>query len=514
LTFSGSSRGFDHPKSMSRKRGKLPLSSPAARFLNIRATKGAIQMTKQIACRSIAAFVVVSFFTTAYAGAKTLTSGKSSIESNRAGETNVPGQHADDIKFSALYSFEAPTANTFTSPLGSQPDTRPVLGSKNTVYGMTYDGGLYGNGVIYRFDLQSHQYTVLHTFSAVDANGDNEDGATPGVALTAGPNGVFYGVASFGGQNGNGTVFKISASGEFTVLHSFSALDESAHNVDGANPMRTVAIGYDGNLYGTTRLGGQNDCLFTHGCGVAWMIDGKGDFRVLHQFTAAEGHAASLTQGLDGKFYGCAVWPATSLPLGPLPSGILYRMAPSGQDFQVLYSFSQTDANGDNTDGADCYEPLVETKPGVFYGTASNGGTNGTGVVFSFSIWNPGSVGIVHNFSAINAAGENWDGADPYARLTRAPGGALYSTASYGGANGNGVVYCIEPDGSFTVLHTFSANDPTTGANEDGAVPDYGVVLDGNRLIGMADYGGTGSPAGFYNSGGTLYQLILDEFPQ
>src|ERR1700722_17262676 len=116
--------------------------------------------------------------------------------------TTVSSALADDEKFSTLYTFEAPAPVTFTSSLGSQPDTRPVLGPGNTVYGMTYEGGLYGNGVIYRFDLQSHQYTVLHTFSAVDANGDNDDGATPGVALTAGPNGVFYGVASYGGQNG------------------------------------------------------------------------------------------------------------------------------------------------------------------------------------------------------------------------------------------------------------------------------------------------------------------------
>jgi uncharacterized repeat protein (TIGR03803 family) len=447
-------------------------------------------MTKQIARLFIAACAVVCLFTTAHAGAQT------------------PAVS----KFSTLYTFEAPAPSTFTSPLGSQPDTRPVLGPGNAAYGMTYDGGLYGNGVIYRFDLRSHQYTVLHTFSSVDSNGNNEDGAIPGVALTAGPDGVFYGVASYGGQNGNGTVFKVSASGEFTVLHSFSALDASAHNVDGANPLRTVVIGYDGNLYGTTRLGGQNDCLFTHGCGVTWMIDGKGNFKVVHQFTADEGHAASLTQGMDGYFYGCAVWPATSLPLGPLPSGILYRMDPSGRGFQVLHSFSQTDANGENQDGADCYEPLVETKPGVFYGAASNGGTNGTGVVFSYSLWNRGAVDIVHNFSAVNAAGENWDGANPYARLTPAPNGTLYSTASYGGADGNGVVYRIGPDGCFAVLHTFSANDPTTGANDDGATPDYGVVLDGDKLIGMADYGGIGSSAGFYNSGGTLYELTLDNF--
>jgi uncharacterized repeat protein (TIGR03803 family) len=418
---------------------------------------------------------------------------------------------ADDEKFSTLYTFEAPAPVTFTSLLGSQPDTRPVLGPGKTVYGMTYDGGNNGNGVIYRFDLRSHQYTVLHTFSALDANGHNEDGANPGVALTRGPDDVIYGMASFGGENGNGTIFKITTSGEFRVLHTFSALDANGHNEDGANPLRTVVIGNDGYLYGTTRLGGENTCGATHGCAVAWVMDRWGNnFSVLHQFTPTEGHAASLLQARDGLFYGCAVWPATSLPSGPLPSGILYRMAPSGHDLEVLYTFSQTDANGDNMDGADCYEPLVETKPGVFYGTARHGGTNGTGVVFRYSLSKPGVVEIVHGFSGVNAAGENEDGANPNARLTLGDDGAMYSTASLGGMNGSGVVYRIRRDDCFEVLHTFSATDPTTGGNKDGATPDFGVVLDEeNSLIGIADYGGNGSSAGISNSGGTLYQLKL-----
>jgi uncharacterized repeat protein (TIGR03803 family) len=429
--------------------------------------------------------------------------------------TTVSMALADSSEFSALYTFEAAAPVTYTSSLGSQPDTRPALGPGHTVYGMTYDGGKNGNGVIYRFDLQSYQYTVLHTFSALDANGNNKDGATPGVALTRGPDDVFYGVASYGGNNGNGTIFKITTSGEFTVLHTFSALDANAHNEDGANPLRSIVIGNDGNFYGTTRLGGQNTCgvmPFLNSCGVAWVMDRWGNFGVLHQFAPTEGHAASLLQAQDGFFYGCAVWPAISLPSGtPLPSGILYRLAPSGL-FKVLYTFSQTDVNGDNIDGADCYEPLVETKPGVFYGAAYYGGANGTGVVFSYSLSKPNVVEIVHDFSAVNAAGKNSDGANPYARLTLGEDGTLYSTASYGGMNGNGVVYSIRPQGYFEVLHTFSATDPTTGGNKDGATPDYGVVLGkDNSLIGIADYGGNGSSAGFYNSGGTLYQLKLED---
>lgn len=417
----------------------------------------------------------------------------------------------DDVKFSTLYKFQAPDPNTLTSPLGSQPDTRPVLGPGNAVYGMTLEGGANGTGVIYRFGLESHRYTVLHTFSAVDANGENQDGAVPGVALTRGDDDVFYGMASFGGANGTGTVFKITAAGEFTLLHTFSALDVNGNNEDGAFPLRTIVVGKDGKLYGTTRSGGENICGLTHGCGVAWAMDRSGNsFKVLQQFTDAEGHAASLLLASDGLLYGCAVWPATSLPSGvALPSGILYRMARSGSHFQVLYTFGPTNALGQNSDGADCYEPLAETKPGVFYGSTTYGGVNGTGIVFRFSLSHPGMVEILHDFSAVNASGENSDGANPFARLTVGNDGSLYSTASFGGANGNGVVYRICPDGDFDVLHTFSAADPTTGANHDGAIPDYGVVIRDDTLIGVAAVGGNGSSAGLFNSGGTLYQIKL-----
>ncbi len=88
---------------------------------------------------------------------------------------------AVDADFSVLYAFEIADPTTGASQFGSQPDTRPALGPNHSVYGMTYYGGANGNGVIYRFDLHTRRYTVLHTFSAVDAAGSNEDGANPGV---------------------------------------------------------------------------------------------------------------------------------------------------------------------------------------------------------------------------------------------------------------------------------------------------------------------------------------------
>jgi len=418
--------------------------------------------------------------------------------------TTATRAFADGPQFSVLHTFDVADAVTGASQTGSQPDTRPVLGADGAVYGMTYTGGVNGDGVVYRYDSESGKYRVLHTFGALDANGANSDGANPGVALTRGPNGVFYGVASFGGANGTGTIFKITASGKFTVLHAFSAVDANLHNTDGANPLRTVIIGSDGNLYGTTRLGGENTCgPRASGCGVAWVMSPWGSFSVLHQFQVTEGHAASLLEARDGFLYGCAVF-----PFAAAGAGTLFRMTPSGGHFEVLHRFSAVDASGNNTDGADCYEPLVETDPGVLYGSTTYGGANGNGVVFRYS--DGKGLEIVHAFSASNAAGENADGVNPFARLTRGEDGALYSTASYGGANGNGVIYRIGANGSFKVLYTFSATNPITGSNVDGANPDYGVLVDGDSLIGMADYGGNGSVAGAIGNG-TLYRLKLEE---
>jgi uncharacterized repeat protein (TIGR03803 family) len=458
--------------------------------ITLQPKEGATLMTKQIASLSIAACLVVGLSTTAGAGAQT----------------------PEGVTFSTLYSFEAPAATTFTSALGSQPDTLPVVGQDGAIYGMTSVGGKNGNGVLYRFDRNTHQYTVLHTFSALDANGNNADGATPGMAVTRGPGDVLYGMASFGGENGSGTVFAFNAAGMFVVLHTFSALGATGLNEDGAYPLRAMVVGEDGNLYGTTRTGGTNACLFTKGCGVAWRIDNKGNFNVIHSFTADQGHAASMLLATDGNFYGCAVWPATSLPAGALPSGVLYRMTPSGENFKVLYSFSQTNASGENMDGADCYEPLVEPRPGVFYGAAFHGGQNGNGVVFRYSTWNPDSVEVLHDFSGLNAAGQNWDGAAPGGRLTLGKHGTLNSNTESGGANGNGVLYRVREDGCFEVLHTFSATNATTGANDDGAFPDEGLIAIGDKLIGIAIYGGNGSPAGYNNSGGTLYELTVEDF--
>src|SRR5437762_12855732 len=99
----------------------------------------------------------------------------------------------------------------------------------------------------------------------------------------------------------------------------------------------------------------------------------------------------------------------------------------------------------------------------------------------------------LHSFTAINPnTYANSDGANPVAGLILS-GNTLYGTTVYGGSSGNGTVFNVNTDGTaFTALYSFTA---TSGfpdfINSDGTYPFAGLVLSGNTLFGTARYGGS-----------------------
>ncbi len=85
--------------------------------------------------------------------------------------------------------------------------------------------------------------------------------------------GNFFGTTALGGTDGYGTVFKITASGEFTTLHSFTWSD-------GKSPVGGLLQATDGTFYGTTFQGVNNtgNCG-ANGCGSVFNIStGLGGF--------------------------------------------------------------------------------------------------------------------------------------------------------------------------------------------------------------------------------------------
>lgn len=138
----------------------------------------------------------------------------------------------------------------------------------------------------------------------------------------------------------------------------------------------------------------------------------------------------------------------------------------------------------------------------TLYGTASAGGAGGNGVVF-FIGTNGANFTTVYSFTPMDTlTATNADGAIPYGGLV-VTNGTLYGTTFAGGSGGRGTIFSLQTNGSdFTVLHHFTASDPVTRTNTDGASPSAGLILSSNVLCGTASAGGAGAA-------GTVFSLNL-----
>jgi uncharacterized repeat protein (TIGR03803 family) len=186
--------------------------------------------------------------------------------------------------------------------------------------------------------------------------------------------------------------------------------------------------------------------------------------------------------------------------LPTLIAGLVFTVAGplTAQTFQTLYSFTASDPiTGSNSDGANPQAGLI-LSGNILYGTANSGGTNGYGMVFAVKTDGTGFTNL-HNFTLESGPlFINNDGGSPSAGLILS-GNTLFGTAFGGGSSGNGTLFAIKTDGTgFTNLHSFTASDPITGSNSDGANPQAGLFLSGNTLYGTAAYGGT-------NGSGTVF---------
>jgi uncharacterized repeat protein (TIGR03803 family) len=224
------------------------------------------------------------------------------------------------------------------------------------------------------------------------------------------------------------------------------------NGVDGAFPQAGLFLASDGNFYGTTVQGGTN------GTGALFRMTPAGVFNSIYSFTALAKSqqnqdgaypGASLMQVSDGYLYGTASVGGTN------GSGTLFRISLGGS-FQVVYAFSALNASGENNEGSQPEAALIQGSDTNLYGTAYGGGSNGFGTVFSYNVVQ-GQISSVYSFK--NAA----DGANPLAALVQARDGYFYGTASQGGSETNGTLFKISGKGVFTSLHSFSGE--TEGAN-------------------------------------------------
>ncbi len=214
-------------------------------------------------------------------------------------------------------------------------------------------------------------------------------------------------------------------------------------------------------------------------------------FTTLHNFSFASYDGDTPEAGLilsGSTLYGTTVVGGTS------GNGVVFALNTNGY-YMNLYSFSaleNTNSYGVYTNSDGAYPQAVILLGNTLYGTAPYGGNLGNGTVFAVNT-NGSGFTTLHNFTATDPnTGTNSDGANPYAGLILS-GNTLYGAAANGGSSGEGTVFAVNTNGTgFTNLHSFTECDFYTHyTNADGANPDAGLILSGNTLYGTARGGGS-----------------------
>lgn len=316
---------------------------------------------------------------------------------------------------------------------------------------------------------------------------DQTNGGSPAGSLIQGPDGNFYGTTVYGGNNncgspsGCGTVFKITPGGTLTTLYEFCS---QAQCSDGRTPVAGLVLTANGDFYGTTAAGGAFDG------GTVFKITPAGALTTLYSFCSQTNCAdgwdpGAIMQAVDGNFYG------TTSQYGGYIYGTVFKINPAGH-LTTLHSF-------DGRDGGYPKGGLTQAINGQLYGTTSAGGTRASaGTIYRTD--SGGSFTTLYRFCKLGCD----EGSAPAATLVETSDGALYGTTAGGGDGyngGDGTVFATTLAGQLTSLYSFCQQ---LGC-PDGAVPEGLIQATDGNFYSMALYGGssTNCPGGC----GTIFTI-------
>ncbi len=131
---------------------------------------------------------------------------------------------------------------------GSNPYGSLVQASNNKLYGMTYGGGINGDGVLFEYDPSTGTLTKKIDFAGTT------NGSYPGGSLVLASNGNLYGMTYNGGANSDGVLFSYN----YTTNTLTKKIDFAGAS-NGKNPYGTLMQALNGMLYGMTNTGGSNN---------------------------------------------------------------------------------------------------------------------------------------------------------------------------------------------------------------------------------------------------------------
>jgi uncharacterized repeat protein (TIGR03803 family) len=312
-------------------------------------------------------------------------------DGNFYGATAFGGTFNDGTVFKITPAGKLTVLYNFTNGVdGETPWAPPIQGDDGNLYGTTCGcpfGGAFA-GTVYKL-TRCGTLTTLHEFAPNAVN----DGVNPQSPLMQATDGTFYGTATNQGAYDRGTIFKITAGGSFTALHSF----DEAH---GARDYGQLVQGSDFNFYGPTAVGG------TSGNGALFKMTLGGRYTVIRSFNESDGAepGVGLVLATDGNFYSVAYYGGTT------NDGTIYRISPD-RSFSVLYNFDGATGSGPAA--------LLQHTNGALYGHTFAGGPYGGGTVFSWSTGLGAFVRLVRHSGKVGATvgilGQNFIGASSVA---------------------------------------------------------------------------------------------------
>ena len=342
----------------------------------------------------------------------------------------------------------------FTQIEGEEPQyTNLLQATDGKLYGLTKNGGLNYDGVLFQYNPTTNVYVKKVDFKAL------LNGAEPQGSLMQATDGNLYGMTRLGGANNLGVLFQYNP-----ITNILTNKIDFNGAINGANPFGSLIQATDGFLYGLTSRGGTNNqgVIFKYAIATNTLTN-------VFNFATATGSQprGTLLQATDGNLYGATIVG------GANGFGTLFQYNLTTNTYTNTFDFDGT-ANGRTPRTG----TLIQATDGLLYGLAEQGGANNSGVLFQYNITTAAFV-KKFDFDATTS------GQYPANALFQATDGKLYSTTKSGGPNNTGSLFNYNITTNSVTVNSFFLG-PNDAAGSSGGV----MQASNGKLYGLAAQGG------------------------